>query len=91
MTRALRPQTGTHSPHAGTASPIDQGKPGRRRRLIAPFGQELEHSPQRTQRFSRKPSSGLGEMHSGLAHQRQASGQPFRKTVVRIPGPSWTE
>src|SRR5487761_1997384 len=26
---------------------------------------------------------------SGLWHQVHARGQPFRKTVVRIPGPSW--
>lgn len=28
---------------------------------------------------------------SGLPHHRQRSGQPLRKTSVRIPGPSWTE
>ena len=28
-------------------------------------------------------------MPSGLWHHRQASGQPFIKTVVRMPGPSW--
>ena len=28
---------------------------------------------------------------SGLAHQRHRRGQPFRKTAVLIPGPSWTE
>ena len=27
---------------------------------------------------------------SGLWHHQQDKGQPFRKTVVRIPGPSWT-
>ncbi len=31
---------------------------------------------------------GSGEMPSGLWHQAQRSGHPFRKTVVRIPGPS---
>ena len=30
-------------------------------------------------------------MLSGLRHQRQRSGQPFKKTDVRIPGPSWIE
>ena len=29
-----------------------------------------------------------GDWLSGLAHQRQWSGQPLRKTTVRIPGPS---
>ena len=28
---------------------------------------------------------------SGLWHHQQRSGQPLRKTVVRIPGPSWSE
>lgn len=28
---------------------------------------------------------------SGLWHHQQASGQPLKKTVVRMPGPSWTE
>jgi hypothetical protein len=28
---------------------------------------------------------------SGLWHHPQRSGQPFRNTVVRIPGPSWIE
>jgi hypothetical protein len=27
---------------------------------------------------------------SGLWHQRQRSGQPLKKTVVRMPGPSLT-
>ena len=26
---------------------------------------------------------------SGLWHHRHRSGQPWRNTVVRIPGPSW--
>jgi hypothetical protein len=30
-------------------------------------------------------------MDSGLLHQGQLSGQPFKNTVVRIPGPSWIE
>jgi hypothetical protein len=29
-------------------------------------------------------------MLSGLWHQRQHKGHPFRNTVVRIPGPSFT-
>jgi len=28
---------------------------------------------------------------SGFWHQRQRKGQPLRKTVVRMPGPSWVE
>src|SRR5512137_1854986 len=30
-------------------------------------------------------------MLSGLLHHLQRSVQPLRKTVVRIPGPSWVE
>lgn len=28
---------------------------------------------------------------SGLAHQAQRNGHPFKNIVVRIPGPSWME
>ena len=35
--------------------------------------------------------AGCGEMLSGLWHQAQRSGQPLKKTVVRMPGPSSVE
>jgi len=43
------------------------------------------------QRDSKILISGKRSQLSGLWHQRHESGQPFRKTVVRIPGPSWME
>jgi hypothetical protein len=33
----------------------------------------------------------FGEMLSGLWHQTHRRGHPLKKTVVRIPGPSWSE
>ena len=33
-------------------------------------------------------SSGSGFWDSGLEHHTQLSGQPLKKTVVRMPGPS---
>jgi hypothetical protein len=30
-------------------------------------------------------------MLSGLPHHTHRKGQPLKKTVVRIPGPSWME
>ena len=38
-----------------------------------------------------KLNSGNAACDSGLWHQMQRRGQPFRKTAVRIPGPSLTE
>lgn len=35
--------------------------------------------------------SGLCSCVVGLEHQRQRRGQPFRKTTVRMPGPSWMQ
>ncbi len=32
-----------------------------------------------------------GEMDSGLWHHQQLRGQPLKKIVVLIPGPSWRE
>jgi hypothetical protein len=45
------------------------------------------HSPQAMQSFSIRAISGSGLIASGLWHQTQASGQPLKKTVVRM-GPS---
>jgi len=36
-------------------------------------------------------TTGRAAWLSGLWHHQQRNGQPFRKTVVRIPGPSWIE
>ena len=51
-------------------------------------GQALRHCPQRTHRVSTTISSGPAHWLSGLWHHQHASGQPFRNTVVRMPGPS---
>jgi hypothetical protein len=37
------------------------------------------------------PRSGTPDHDSGLAHHAQRSGQPFKKTVLRIPFPSCTD
>jgi hypothetical protein len=47
--------------------------------------------PQRMQRSPRQTTSGAADSPSGLWHHEQRSGQPLRKTAVRIPGPSWIE
>ena len=39
----------------------------------------------------RKEISNVFDCDSGLWHQTQRSGQPFRKTAVRMPGPSCRE
>ena len=40
---------------------------------------------------SRMLPDGESECASGLWHQAQRKGQPVRKTVDRMPGPSWVE
>src|SRR5450631_1774668 len=59
--------------------------------LMAFLGQAGRQLPQAVQRFSRYMRIGLRLRPSGLQHHRQARGHPFRKTVVRVPGPSCTE
>jgi len=54
-------------------------------------GQTLRQTPQLVQRVLIQINSCDTEMPSGLWHHAQRRGQPFRKTVVRIPGPSLTE
>jgi hypothetical protein len=58
-------------------------------RVMAPSGHAFAQAPQRRQLASRTSSVGERCCDSGFAHQRHRSGQPFRNTVVRIPGPSW--
>ena len=61
-------------------------------RASAPAGQasrQAEHPG--LHRSATLPISGRKACVSGLPHHRQRSGQPLRKTSVRIPGPSWTE
>ena len=57
---------------------------------MASFGQTVRQVPHRSQRSGWIRISGLGDWLSGLWHHQQRSGQPLRKTVVRMPGPSCT-
>jgi hypothetical protein len=56
----------------------------------APIGQALAQRRHALQRDAMRRSAGRAERDSGLQHQAHSSGQPFRNTSVRIPGPSWT-
>ena len=58
---------------------------------MAFVGQALAQWPQAMHSSGAKESSGFAESDSGLWHQRQRNGQPLKKTVVRMPGPSWME
>src|SRR5271157_87761 len=54
-------------------------------------GQALTHFLHLTHLLFLYPICGAGFMHSGFWHHAQSSGQPLKKTVVLIPGPSCTE
>jgi hypothetical protein len=54
-------------------------------------GQACRQLPQPRQRLSKTKISGWPDKLSGLWHHQHRKGQPFRNTVVRIPGPSWIE
>ena len=54
------------------------------------MGQAPAHAPQKRQRSSEYRTSGAEFWLSGLWHHQHESGQPLKKTAVRIPGPSWT-
>lgn len=69
-----RGQTATHAPHPMQCS-------------------GLGHTNLQVPQFTHKPETilcGCFCSPSGLWHQLQRNGQPFKKTVVRIPGPSNT-
>ena len=57
-------------------------------RFNAFSGQILRQSLAPIQRTSYHIRSGSGRSPSGLWHQGQRRGQPLKKTVVRMPGPS---
>ena len=67
------------------------GAAGRSRAAGAPCGQTVAQAPQEMQRVSKTSTSGANDWLSGLWHHRQRAGQPLRKTVVRMPGPSCSE
>ena len=75
--------------HASTQAPqaVQREEPGGG----APCSQTVEQVPQETQRVSTTSTSGANDWLSGLWHQGQRAGQPLRKTVVRMPGPSCSE
>ena len=57
---------------------------------IAATGHTFIHKPHSLQTRSMCPSSGVILCDSGFEHQRHRNGQPLRKIVVLIPGPSCT-
>ena len=59
-------------------------------KVCAPFGQTA-HAPQATHFSARYSSSGAAEKLSGLWHHAQCMLQPLKNTVVRMPGPSYTQ
>ena len=86
---ALRGHASTQSPHWVQAAWLMSTPVGVN--VIALVGQTSWQRPEWPHRFSKCHSEMLRSSPSGFWHHRQRRGQPFRKTVVRIPGPSWTE
>lgn len=77
---------------AGVGDPLELGpRLGVRGRGGAPKGHASRHSPHAMQRFSATMNSCPAEMLAGLWHQAHDSGHPFRRTVARMPGLSWSE
>jgi hypothetical protein len=60
-------------------------------KVIAFSGQTGSHARHPIQLFGQRISWIAESISSGLWHHLHWSGQPFRKTVVRIPGPSSVE
>ena len=58
---------------------------------IAPCRHAFMHFPHPMHFFWSYITSGSILCDSGLQHHRQESGQPFKNTMDRIPGPSFTE
>ncbi len=91
------------TPKAGQASTQGRSQPAHNERSKAGLpphsamawpGQALRqrsHCSRPRQRPALKASSTAKDWDSGLLHQRQARGQPLRKMMVRMPGPSWIE
>lgn len=87
--------TGFGIAYIGALPAFDADIPNGREATVHPldrlFLHRVKQPPQRTQRSSRRTSCWSGDIDSGLWHHLQRRGQPFRNTVVRIPGPSFTE
>ena len=77
--------------HAPQAMHFERSKTRSGEHRCAPCGQVAAHAPQPMHRAATKRISGSARCVSGLWHHAQRSGQPLRKTTVRIPGPSCTE
>ena len=58
-------------------------------KVNAPVGHTSTQAPQPMHFFLVYSFSARGEMPSGLWHHTQASGHPFMKIVIRMPGPSF--
>ena len=90
-----RPQSVTASDRQASAQrPHDRHRlrsratPARRPAAGAPrAGRRAAHSPQPVHLSGKTMSSGRGDWDSGLWHQGQRRLHPFRKIVVRMPGP----
>src|ERR1039458_6147007 len=78
-------QTVVHWPQESHASDVETTP---FRWWMACWGQAPAQSRQCRQRSSKYRRSGRKLRLSGLRHHQQESGQPLKKTVVRMPGPS---
>jgi hypothetical protein len=58
---------------------------------MAPGGQAAAQPWQPMHFWSKVMIWGAGLNPSGLLHHGHTMGHPFKKTVVRMPGPSWIE
>ncbi len=86
--RAPQGHSSTHVPHVWHRAATVTKRPFSS--TMASLGQTVRQVPQRSQRSGWTSTSGSGDWLSGLWHHQQRSGQPLRKTVVRMPGPSCT-
>src|SRR5579863_5247081 len=78
-------QVSTHRPQYSHACDVDRTP---LTEWMAWWGHTSTQSRQWRQRSSKYKRSGRKFWLSGLWHHQQESGHPFRKTVVRMPGPS---
>ena len=61
------------------------------RNFIPPLTLSSTHILQCIHRFLKYSGRRLNEIPSGFWHHTQDRGQPLKKTVVRMPSPSWVE
>ena len=87
ISRAVAGHSRTQAPQSVQGFPVGRMPSGVN--CIAPFGQASTQLWQPMQRLFLYSFCGSGLQLSGLWHQTQRNGQPFRNKVVRMPGPSW--